>query len=248
MRKYLKTKNIIVIPIFNEQRHIFKVLQKVRKFSQDDLLFINDGSTDLSQNIIEKFAYSPKTLGHIYVLRHLKNQGYGQSLIDGIRYAQLHHYQYITTMDADEQHEPKFIPQFLNEIKKGNADIISGSRYISPYNKYDNPPVDRLKINQQITQLINHITGYGLTDSFCGFKSYNLKSLKKLELSEKGYGFPLQLWIQACKNHLKVKEIAINMIYLDKNRTFGGRLDNPEIRLKYYMEVIHREVEKCSIY
>jgi len=54
--------------------------------------------------------------------------------------------------------------------------------------------------------------------------------------------------IQAHKNNLKVKEIAVSMIYLDKNRTFGGHLDNFETRLKYYIKIINREVQKCLTY
>ncbi|GAG20438.1 unnamed protein product, partial [marine sediment metagenome] len=87
-----------------------------------------------------------------------------------------------------------------------------------------------------------------ITDSFCGFKVYRMEGLKKLELTEKGYGFPLQLWVQAYKNNLTVKELPVSMIYKDKGRTFGNYLDNPEKRLAYYQKIIDSEVKKCLIY
>jgi len=246
MKKCLpKTENIILIPIYNEQKHIFNVLREVRKFTQDDIIVINDGSTDESQIIVEEISSCARLKGNIHILSHLKNEGYGQSLIDGIAFANKYNYKYLFTLDCDEQHEPELIPKFLKEIKKGKKDIVSGSRYFTYHEKIDNPPKDRFKINLKITKLINQITGFNLTDSFCGFKVYHVKALKKLKLTEKGYGFPLQLWIQAYKNHLKVKELAVNMIYLDKNRTFGGHLDNPKSRLRYYMEVIDREVKNA---
>jgi len=248
MKNQLKTDNLIAIPIYNEQKHIFNVLREVRKYSSEDLLVINDGSTDESKNIVEEIASCSKIKGKLIIINHLKNEGYGKSLIDGIKFAQDHNYKYLLTLDCDEQHEPELIPQFLKEIKKEKFDIVSGSRYLSIQKQTDPPPEDRYLINRQITKLINQITSYELTDSFCGFKVYRVESLKKLELTEKGYGLPLQLWIQAYKNNLTVKELPVSMIYIDKNRTFGNYLDDPKKRLAYYQKIIDSEVKKCLIY
>jgi len=244
----LKTESLILVPIYNEQKHIFNVLREVRKYSSEDLAVINDGSTDESKNIVEEIASCSKIKGKLIIINHLKNEGYGKSLIDGINFARNNNYKYLLTLDCDEQHEPELIPQFFKEIKKERFDIVSGSRYLLTQKQTDPPPEDRYLINQQITQLINQITSYNLTDSFCGFKVYRVESLKKLELTEKGYGLPLQLWVQAYKNNLTVKELPVSMIYKDKNRTFGNYLDDPEKRLAYYQKIIDSEVKKCLIY
>ena len=243
-----KTESLILIPIYNEQKYIFNVLREVRKYSTEDLLVINDGSTDESRDIVEEIASCAKLKGNLIIINHLENEGYGKSLIDGINFARNNNYQYLLTLDCDEQHEPELIPQFFEEIKKGKFEIISGSRYLSFQKQIDAPPKDRYRINRKITGLINEITGYGITDSFCGFKVYRVVGLKKLELTEKGYGLPLQLWIQAYKNNLTVKELPVSMIYKDKDRTFGNYLDNPEKRLAYYQKIIDSEVKKCLIY
>lgn len=240
-----KTESLILIPIYNEQKHIFNVLREVRKYSTEDLLVINDGSTDKSKDIIEEIASCAKLKGKVIIVNHSENKGYGKSLIDGINFARDNNYQYLFTLDCDEQHEPELIPQFFKEIKKREFEIISGSRYLSFQKQIDTPPEDRYTINRKITELINEITGYELTDSFCGFKVYRMEGLKKLELTEKGYGFPLQLWIQAYKNNLTVKELPISMIYKDKDRTFGNCLDNPIKRLAYYQKIIDSEVKNA---
>ena len=178
MKKLSRTENVILIPIYNEQKHIFNVLREIRKFSQDDILTINDGSTDESQIIVEEISSCAKFKGNIVILNHSKNEGYGQSMIDGINFSRKHNYRYLVTLDCDEQHEPKLIPYLLKEIKKEKEDIISGSRYLSYHKRINNPPEDRYKINQNITKVINNITGYNLTDSFCGFKVYRVESLK----------------------------------------------------------------------
>ena len=243
-----KTESLILIPIYNEQKHIFNVLRKIRKYSPEDLLVINDGSTDESREIVEEIASCAKLKGKVIIINHSENEGYGKSLIDGINFSRDNNYQYLLTLDCDEQHEPELIPQFFEEIKKGKFEIISGSCYLSFQKQIDVPPEDRYTINRKITGLINKITGYGLTDSFCGFKAYRMEGLKKLELTEKGYGLPLQLWIRAYKNNLTVKELPVSMIYKDKDRTFGNYLDDPEKRLAYYQKIIDSEVKKCLVY
>ena len=243
-----KKGSLILIPIYNEQKHIFNVLREVRKYSPEDLLVVNDGSTDESKDIVEEIASCAKLKGKLIIINHSENKGYGKSLIDGINFAQENNYRYLLTLDCDEQHEPELIPQFFEEIKKEKFDIVSGSRYLSSQKQIDAPPKDRYTINRKITGLINKITGYGLTDSFCGFKVYRVEGLKKLELTERGYGLPLQLWIQAYKNNLTVKELPVSMIYKDKDRTFGNYLDDQKKRLAYYQKIIDSEVKKCLIY
>ena len=248
MKNQPKTESLILIPIYNEQKHIFNVLREVRKYSTEDLLVVNDGSTDESKEIVEEIASCAKLKRKLVIINHSKNEGYGKSLIDGINFSRDNNYLYLLTLDCDEQHEPELIPQFFKKIEKEKFDIVSGSRYLSFQKQIDAPPEDRYRINRKITGLINEITGYGLTDSFCGFKVYRVESLKKLELTENGYGLPLQLWIQAYKNKLTVKELAVSMIYKDKNRTFGNYLDDPKKRLDYYQKIIDSEVKKCLIY
>jgi dolichol-phosphate mannosyltransferase len=99
-----------------------------------------------------------------------------------------------------------------------------------------------MSVNREITRRINEITGYDLTDSFCGFKAYRVDAVKKLELTEPNYGMPLQLWMQAWKHGLTVKEIPIGLIYFDHSRQFPGDLKRREARLRYYHDVIEREL------
>jgi dolichol-phosphate mannosyltransferase len=98
-----------------------------------------------------------------------------------------------------------------------------------------------------VTEEVNAITGFGLTDAFCGFKAYSVKALKLLELRESGYSMPLQLWIQARFFGLRVVERAVSRIYDDPTRRFGGGLDDPDTRLAYYLETIAKERERWGI-
>ena len=92
IKNQAKTESIILVPIYNEQKHIFNVLREVRKYSPEDLLVVNDGSTDESREIVEEIASCAKLKGKLIIINHSENKGYGKSLIDGINFAQENNY------------------------------------------------------------------------------------------------------------------------------------------------------------
>ena len=70
IKNQLKTESLILVPIYNEQKHIFNVLREIRKYSPEDLLVINDGSTDESRDIIEEIASCAKLKGKLTIINH----------------------------------------------------------------------------------------------------------------------------------------------------------------------------------
>ena len=99
-------------------------------------------------------------------------------------------------------------------------------------------PQDRQRINQTITSEINDLLGLDLTDAFCGFKAYRREALARLHITETGWGMPLQLWVQAARLGLGIKEVGVPRVYLDRSRAFGGALNDATERLAYYRRVI----------
>jgi dolichol-phosphate mannosyltransferase len=226
-------KTLLAIPVFNEQRYVSDVLNRVREFAPD-VLVIDDGSTDHTPTLL---ALQP-----VEVIRHAENRGYGRSLQDAFRWAMVDRFEWLITMDCDEQHEPAAIPDFLREIKRDDADVISGSRYLQRKESDDCPPGDRRRINQGITDELNHRLGLNLTDAFCGFKAYRTSALRGLSLDIDGYDFPMQFWVQSVAHGLRIREIPVRLIYNDPTRSFGGPLDDPEARLRHYLDTMHNEV------
>jgi len=227
---------VVAVPVYNEQEYIDSVLDCALKFA-DDVVVINDGSTDHS-------AEKARAWG-VEVVDHPRNLGYGRALRTAFQYAADGGFDIIVTADADKQHPPRYIPVFLHHME--GYDIVSGSRYLS--RQWDDTPTipERARINGTVTEIINEVTGYSLTDSFCGYKAYRVSSLAKLDLREDGYAMPLELWIQAARNDLTVKEIPVSLIYLDPNRSFGHDLDDRSVRLAHYREVIRREAARAGL-
>jgi glycosyltransferase involved in cell wall biosynthesis len=232
----VKDSVLVAIPVYNERQHVDRVLQEVRRFTPH-ILCVDDGSSDGTGEILERKR-------DIRLIRHETNLGYGQSLIDAFAYAGGHGFEWVITMDCDEQHEPARIPAFLEKIAEGEWDLISGSRYLSPRGSDDLPPADRRRINRAITEVMNVMFGWQLTDAFCGFKAHRTSVMNELKLDERGYAFPLQLWPRVAAAKLRVTEIPVRLIYNDPNRSFGGDLDDAFVRMRHYLDVLHRELHR----
>jgi dolichol-phosphate mannosyltransferase len=228
---------LLAIPVYNEAPSIDRVLGQVRRHV-DRVLVIDDGSTD----------ETPARLAahQVEVVRHAWNRGYGRSMQDIFRWALVDGFDWVITMDCDEQHEPASIPDFLQAIRAGDADVVSGSRYLRVDARDDAPPSDRRRINAELTAEINARLGLNLTDAFCGFKAYRVAGLARLVLDVDGYDFPMQFWVQAVAQRLRIEELPVPRIYLDPSRTFGGMLDDPVRRLGVYRATLHREIRRCA--
>ncbi|MHC4416062.1 MAG: glycosyltransferase family 2 protein [Planctomycetota bacterium] len=228
---------LLGIPVYNEQDHVAKVLSEVRRYA-GDVLVIDDGSTDNTPLLL---ARQP-----VEVIRHAENRGYGRSMQDMLRWANFDDYEWLITMDCDEQHEPAAIPQFMDAIERDRADVISGSRYLLKTPLDDSPPKDRRVINASITAELNARLGLSLTDAFCGFKAYRVSACDRLSLDVDGYDFPMQFWVQAVAHRLRIEELRVRLIYHDPTRSFGGPLDDPGSRLDHYRGTMHGEIERCA--
>jgi glycosyltransferase involved in cell wall biosynthesis len=219
---------LTAIPVYNEAKHLQDVLREVRRFAPE-ILVVNDGSTDGTGDLL---AAEPG----IRLVTHPKNRGYGAALISAFDFAAGHGYDVLVTMDCDGQHEPARVPVLLEAIH--DADIVSGSRYLRDFRQNTLVPEERLRINRLVTAEINQRYGLNITDAFCGFKAYRVAALAKMRIRETGWGMPLQLWVQAARLGLRVKEVGVPRLYLDPTRAFGGMLNDAEERLAYYRRVL----------
>jgi glycosyltransferase involved in cell wall biosynthesis len=223
---------LAALPVYNEADAVDSILGQVLEYA-DNVLVVNDGSTD---GTAQRLAQWPQ----VQVVHHPINRGYGAALVSAFQFAIEHDYEFLVTLDCDGQHQPKRIPRFIAACQ--NADIVSGSRYLKKYPDDSEPPAQRLFINRQITRDLNQQLGLCLTDAFCGFKAYRVEALKRFNITEFGYAMPLELWVQAAMQELRIIEVPVPLIYLDLNRSFGGALDQAETRLRYYHECLERSI------
>lgn len=228
---------LLAIPVFNEERYVAGVLRCAHRYI-DDILIVDDGSIDGTAAVLAGMT-------GIDVIHHPENRGYGQSLRDAFEFAVHHDYDWLISMDCDEQHEPSFIPHFIAAAADDDADLISGSRYLGSLAGNGRPPADRRRINRRITRILNAVLGLGITDAFCGFKAYRVEALRGLDITVPGYAMPLQFWVQAWRADWRIRELPVRLIYNDPSRHFGGLLDDPHSRYEHYLEVLRAELASC---
>jgi len=224
---------LIGIPVYNEASYVHSVLDEVARYASN-ILVVDDGSTDETPR---RLAERP-----VDVIRHPENRGYGRAMQEMLRRADADGYEWLITMDCDLQHEPAAIPRFVDMIRGGDTDVISGSRYLRVHEGDDAPPMDRRAINAAMTSLINTRLGLQLTDAFCGFKAYRTAATRQLSLDVDGYDFPMQFWVQARYAGLRIRELPVRLIYHDPSRTFGGPLDDSGNRQAIYEATMQREL------
>ena len=228
----MNTRFLTALPVYNEVNHVEPVLDLVLKYSSD-VLVVDDGSTDGTADLLARRQ-------DIRVVHHERNRGYGAGLKTAFQYTLDHGYDVLVTIDCDGQHQPHMIPDFVSAA--AGADIVSGSRYLARFPGDSAPPADRRRINMLITDLVNERLGLHLTDAFCGFKAYRAAAIAHFDIHELGYAMPIEAWVQAVRANLKIVELAVPLIYLEEERSFGGSLDNANIRLEYYRTVLERSL------
>lgn len=229
-------RDAVIMPVFNEAGTVSEVLDRVRDHFAGEVIVVDDGSVDDTPRVLARRS-------DVAVVRLDHNCGYGCALRIGFDVARELGIDRVVTMDCDGQHEPEHIPQFLSLLD--DVDIVSGSRYMPSSRAFGvAAPPDRRELNERVSAEINRVTGWRLTDAFCGFKSYRTASLGHLRLTEAGYAMPLELWARAWQAGLTVLEMPVERIYCDRNRSFGAELDDPERRFAYYMEVWNRALER----
>jgi dolichol-phosphate mannosyltransferase len=237
-------KTLVAIPVHNEADHARRLIPTLRNLPYDRLL-VDDGSTDGSGDVLDE----AERRDDCFVLRHDTNRGYGAALINAFDWAHARGYEWVITMDCDEQHDPANLPAFARAIARDDLDLVSGSRYLRAFDddEEDLPPPERRAVNLIITATLNELFGWSVTDAFCGFKAHRVGATVALDLDEAGYAFPLQLWPRVHAAGLRVGEIPVKRIYNDPNRSFGhdvrvGDLDDARNRLGHYLSVLRDEL------
>ena len=189
------------LPCFNTERFIREVVLKARKYV-DQVIVIDDGSRDGTFE-------AAKAAGAL-VIKHEVNQGTGEATKSCFKEARRKGAHVLVTLDGDGQHDPDGIPQILAPILEGKADVVIGCRLLTDHSSM--PKYRRFGINV-ITWLFNLGSKLRVSDAQSCFRAYGERALYSLNITERGFGFSVELLIQARQRGFTITEVPISCIY-----------------------------------
>lgn len=162
-------KLLIIIPAYNEAENIERVVDNlIQNYSEYDYVVINDGSTDDTRKVCARRNYN--------LLDLPVNVGLSGAIKSGMRYANYYGYDYVLQLDGDGQHDPKYIVDLIDEMKKSKADIVIGSRF-----KTKRKPLNGRMVGSQILTIAIWLTTRGkyIGDVTSGMRLFNKKMIKR---------------------------------------------------------------------
>ncbi len=162
-------KTLLIIPAYNEEKNIFNTCDKIMEYNKEskekiDFIVIDDGSTDKTSEICHK--------NKIPCISLINNLGIGGAVQTGYKYALENNYDIAIQFDGDGQHDVRYVNNIVEDIKKGTADMVIGSRFVGNSSDFKSSKARRVGINI-ISFFIKLVTGKKIYDTTSGFRAIN---------------------------------------------------------------------------
>ncbi len=197
------TKLSIVVPCFNEEKTIEKIIDKIIKYSpyDNEIIVIDDCSNDKSKQILE--SEIKDKISKLIV--NEKNYGKGYSVRKGIEAA---NGDIILIQDADLEYDPSDYFKLVEPIIAGYADVVYGSRFIGSEEKRILYYWHSLG-NKVLTTFSNMFSNLNLTDMEVCYKVFRSNIIKKIKLKENRFGFEPEITAKIAKQKLRIYEVGV---------------------------------------
>jgi len=204
-------KTAVVIPAYNEQESVGKVINAIPQNLVEEIIVVNNNSTDKTVEVAENAGVT--VLSESF-------QGYGASCLTGIAYCNKKGFDVILFLDGDFSDYPEEAINILEPIFNGEYDFVLGSRRLGKREK------GALPIQSQFGSiiagfLINLFWGFRYTD-LGPFRAIKLDSLNKLNMEDKWYGWTVEMQIKAVREKLRILEIPVSYrVRIGKSKVTG---------------------------
>jgi glycosyltransferase involved in cell wall biosynthesis len=211
----------IIIPAYNEAERIATLITHIRKYSDADIIVVNDGSTDHT-------ADEARASGAV-VIDLPFNLGYGAALQTGFKYALGKGYSFAVQMDADGQHDPSSIPVIIKPVIHDEVDVVIGSRFLGD-NDYKAPVIRRIGMVffALITRLV---TNKRITDPTSGYQAINRKVMELFASDMYPADYPdADVIIMLYRKGIRFTEVPVKM-----SRSIGNTSMHSGLKPFYYI-------------
>jgi glycosyltransferase involved in cell wall biosynthesis len=197
-------KIFVVIPLFNEKKHISAVLENVTKYKLP-VVVVDDGSTDGSE-----FTVQDLRIKNVVLLTHGINLGKGSAMKTGAEYAFKKGADAVIFMDSDGQHKANDLPRFVDALESGKYDVVLGSRNLGM-----GVPLVRYLGNKVASVILGFLFNVYVSDPICGFRALTKIGYEKVKWESNGYGVETEMATKIGKYRVKHTEVPVETIYID---------------------------------
>lgn len=201
----------IIIPVYNEEKTIAKVLRRVGSVEIPavikEIIVVDDGSTDATWSTVNKQL---TTNNKLKILQHKKNMGKGAAVRTGVKQATG---DYIIIQDADLEYNPNDIPRLMEYVLNGETEVVYGTRLKRMPHLQAEEKTFRFLIhyfgNRLLSILTSILYGQWITDMETGYKLFPKKALRGLKLTAKRFDFEPEITAKLLKKGFKITEVPI---------------------------------------
>ena len=226
----------IIIPGYNEEKRIVQSLKGLSRFCEQhletyEIVFVNDGSTDNTREIVESLATPFLRTIHLE-----SNQGKGYAVRTGMLEAR-GHYRFFTDADL-----PYDLNAFLKGIKMFHAtqcDVVGGARDLPESSDQSSQTLFRKLTSKCFSALVRFLLNVDVKDTQCGFKGFTAAAAEKLfsQSSIKGYAFDVELFLLAGANNFHVSKIPVTLV----------RSGDSKIRMRVDVLLMVRDILRLAV-
>jgi glycosyltransferase involved in cell wall biosynthesis len=239
----------VVVPAYNEQSQIRKVLETIPDFV-DRILVVDDRSTDDTVRAVDEFRRESPKGDRVHLVVHDTNQGVGGAIVTGYKRAVEEHLDIAVVMAGDGQMNPGDLPAVLDPVAAGEADYAKGNRLVTG-EAWHKIPHYRYLGNAVLSLFTKIASGYWhIADSQSGYTATSRSVLERIPLNKlyKRYGFPNHILVMLNVYNCRVRDVEIEPVYNVGERS-GIRLHRviPCISWLLFAQFIWRMKEKYIV-
>jgi glycosyltransferase involved in cell wall biosynthesis len=225
---FANKKIFFVIPAYNEEKSIGRVVDELKKAGYDNIVVIDDGSQD------KTFAEASKR--KVHALSHIINRGQGASLRTGIEYALMQGAEFIVTFDSDGQHRVEDLPAMLKPVVNGETDVTLGSRFINKAAKDKVPSGRRILLKGSIfVQWLFY--GVKLSDAHNGFRVLSRKAAQRIRIDSDRMEHASEILEEIVRKRIRYKEVPVVIRYTGYSMQKGQASFKGALRIFFKMIV-----------
>lgn len=213
----MNPKVVVVMPAYNAGRTLRMTYEELPKDTVSTVILVDDGSTDETLKIARELG--------LEVFVHNRNYGYGANQKTCYTEALKAGADIIVMVHPDYQYDPRLVPQIIEPIKNGEADVVLGSRLKHGTALQEGMPWWKYFANRFLTGVENGVFGLQLSEFHTGYRAFRREVLETVNfaMNSDGFIFDQEIIAQVVAARFRLAEIAVPTRYFPKasSASFG---------------------------